>query len=118
MNDFTFDYRSKYISCPEARLIPGQYMDGSLALQIVGDCGAGYEENLSTVTVCMVDYNQRPAPCHAFIRLTGPAEGALTCLQKAGVVGQVVRQLDAGFVECYAAECPVLLPELLEYCGD
>lgn len=118
MNDFTFDYRSKYISCPEARLIPGQYMDGSLALQIVGDCGAGYEENISTATVCLVDYSQEPEPDHVFVKVTPECEGVLQSLQKAGVVGEPVRWIAAGYVARYAAECPVLLPELLECCSD
>lgn len=103
----TFEFNTKYVQCKEARLVFGAYIDGSTAIQIVGDCGEGFEEPISTATVCLEEYGMTPEPGRVFIKDWSENEGTLLALQKAGIVGPTLNKVGAGFATAYEVELKV-----------
>lgn len=105
MQPFAFD--TEYWHCDAAMLrFGGNYHDGSTALFVV-DAVTG--EELSKATICMSAIGERPAAGHVFIKNYGENGGVLEALKKAGVVGEPVRKLDAGYAIDGVAECKLLL---------
>ena len=82
----------------------GRYQDGSVAIRVAL---ALTGEPLGVATVCMAQSGEIPAKGNVFIKDWGENEGMLKGLQEAEIVGEVVREIPAGFATAY--EVPFLL---------
>jgi hypothetical protein len=95
----TIDVSTRYIS-EKAVIERRTYPNGSTALCLDSLSG----EHLAVATVAL---EELPAEGHVFIKDWSENKGILECLQSAGVVGEVVREIPTGFV--VAQEVPLLL---------
>lgn len=100
----TIKIDAKYVQEDSARLIFGRYQDGSIAMLLES---AGTGERLCTATVCLTAYGEKPRDGNVFIKDYSENEGVLNALQKAGVVGDVIRSVPAGYATVY--ECKLLV---------
>lgn len=96
-------FRTKYSNYPTAYIGRGFYHDGSTALMVYTEDG----EPICKATVCMSDSGEKPADGNVFIKDWAENEGVMASLQAAGVIGEVIRSVPAGF--CEAQECPLLI---------
>jgi hypothetical protein len=95
----TIHVSTQYIN-EDAIIARRTYPNGSTALCLDGLDG----EHLAVATVAL---EQLPAEGHVFIKDWSENAGMLACLQGAGVIGDVVRVIPAGFA--VAHEVPLLL---------
>lgn len=98
----TFHFRGRYVNDTGVVKL-GHYSDGSFALRLVSSLG----EPLTTATVNLQDYGEKPAEGHVFIKLHGEHEGLCENLQEHGIVGPPIRAVRFGF--SMASECELLL---------
>jgi len=90
----------------DAVIAKGRYADGSTAL-LLSDAETG--EQLAKATVCMVEYGEKPRDeNHVFIKDYAENQGMVAALQDAGVIGKVLRSLDAGYAKLGVHECKLL----------
>lgn len=99
----TFEYAAKYANEPSARLQYDRYADGSTAVQVLGTDG----EPILTATTCLAAYGEAPRDGHVFVKDWSENEGTLAALVAAGVVGEPVRKVPAGYATAY--ECELLV---------
>lgn len=94
------NFSTKYIS-DETVMVKtvGQYADGSTAIQIF-DLDGCIE---ATATVALPD--RTPDKGNVFIKNWSENEGMYNALVEAGVIGEKVRDVRAGFATAY--ECPL-----------
>jgi len=103
-------FRTKYVNEHNVRVLKGFYGNGETALVVKSEHG----EPLCTATVNMIDYDEVPQRGHVFLKLYAENEGVLEALQAAGIVGEPVRYIDAGFATQGVAEVPLLNPDEIE----
>ena len=84
----------------------GHYVDGTTAVTLFD---AEFGEPLATATVCLVDMGERPSEGNVFIKTWSENEGLYEGLLAAGIIGEVVREIQVGF--SVAFECPLLVKE-------
>lgn len=94
--------QTRYVEADRAVLRLSRYQDGSRAIEILDERGSP----LVRATVCLVGYDEAPAPGNVFIKNWSENEGVLESLQRAGIVGEVVRTVPCGYVEAH--EVPLL----------
>lgn len=99
MTKITIKVSTQYIS-EDAVIERRTYPNGSIALCLDGLDG----EHLAVATVAL---DVLPAEGNVFIKDWSENKGMLSCLQGAGIVGNVVREIPAGFA--VAHEVPLLL---------
>lgn len=102
----TFKIETKHVQEDNARLSFGRYQDGSRAI-LVEDASTG--ERLFIATICLASYDEKPSEGNVFIKDYSENEGVLNALQKAGIVGDVIRSIPAGYVTVY--ECKLLVEQ-------
>lgn len=73
------------------------YPNGSTALVLIGDDG-------SRVGVATIAIDELPSAGNVFIKDWNENTGILTSLQRAGIVGPVIRSIPAGFVTVHEVE--------------
>lgn len=95
----TVQLDADYIS-GEVTIQAATYRDGSTALILLDREG----EQLGVATVAL---DEKPARGNVFIKDWSENSGLLAALQRAGVVGPVVREVPTGFVTAY--EAPLLI---------
>jgi hypothetical protein len=100
----TFAFKSKFSKCPDAEIVVGQYPNGSTAWQVVGDCGEGYQETITTPTVAL---GMLPPEGCVFIKITDDFSGVLDSLVRANIVVDTGERKSSGWVDDYAAVCRV-----------
>lgn len=99
----SFHVNAKYLD-DDVYISLGRYQDKSIAIRLnLALTG----EPLSVPTVCLAQYGEIPAEGNVFIKDWEENEGILKGLQEAGIVGDVVREVPAGFATAY--EVPFLL---------
>lgn len=98
-------FYTKYVQEDKAVLRKGNYVDESIALMVYDQMG----ERLSVPTVCLVDYDEKPAEGNVFIRDYSETEGAYQALKDAGVVGEAIREIPFGGYDAKAYECKLLI---------
>ena len=77
------------------------YADGSTAIVLTSPDG----EPLMTSTTCLKAYGETPRPGHVFITTWSENEGIYEALLAAGVIGEFIRVVPAGYEQ--ALECPL-----------
>lgn len=112
----TFNLKTRNGDYADARIIPGYYPKGQPTdpQQIGWHVESARGEPLGSPTVNLWNPPLFPAEGCVFVKVTREYEGWLTSLGAAGFVEPTGRVEGAGMVERYAAECRVLVPELLE----
>ena len=103
----TYEINTRYVHCKEATLDFARYGDDTIAIRVFGDDGDGFADHLTTPTVSLAGYGERPAEGNVFIKDWSENEGTLAALQAAGIIGAPVREVKAGFAIAY--ECPLLV---------
>lgn len=102
-------FRTKYVHEYGVLISKAPYLaDGSPCWQLSSALG----EPLSTPTVCLAEYGEKPEAGNVFIRGYGPNEGMFEELHKHGVVGNAVRIIEIGPFQSDIYECPILKEEL------
>lgn len=97
----TFHFRSAYLD-DEGTVELGHYHDGSIAMRLFSPI----DGPLSTPTVCLSEYGEKPAEGYVFLR-EHDNPGVVESLQELGVVGPAVRTVPMGFTVAY--ECELLV---------
>lgn len=97
-------FHTKWAHEDAASLHQSLYQDGSTAL-LITDPLTG--EVITTATVCLMDYHEKPVDNHVFIKDYSENEGTLQALQDAGVIGAPVREVSFGPYDAKAYECPL-----------
>lgn len=112
----TFDLKTPHGRYYGATIQPGWYpkQDPSEPDQIGWHVVAVSGEPIGNPTVNLWDPPVFPADGCVFIKITEEFEGWLDSLVNAGFVKPTGRIESAGYVERYAAECRVLVSELME----
>lgn len=98
----------KFVNC-DVNIQLGRYVDKSIAIRLI-DPYTG--EAIATPTVCLSAVNEKPADGNVFIKTWSENEGILEGLQKAGIVGDIVRKIEASHYingAVYTVEVPFLL---------
>jgi hypothetical protein len=103
MSDVIFQARFGYVD-ELVRIIKSKYVaDDSTMLQLVSI----YGEPIAVATTCLE--HAKPAPGNVFIKNWSENLGLLKVLQKAGVLGPVIREVSSGFVK--VQECQLLMED-------
>lgn len=96
-------FSTEYLDDCDATVVYSRYVDGvSPAIQVY-DTDTG--EALCTASVAL---DEPPREGHVFIKNWSENAGVLEGLQKAGVIGEVTREVPSGFV--MAKECRLIPP--------
>lgn len=111
----TFDLKARLGNYPGAQIQTGYYPKENPAdPQQVGWRVIQGGEYIGSPTVNLWSPPTFPAAGCVFIKITPEFQGWLESMEAAGLVERTGRIEGAGFVEQYAAEARVLVPELLE----
>ncbi len=94
---------TKYVHGAMADVGKARYGDGSIALLATGEDGTP----LCKPTVCLTDYDEKPADGNVFVKDYGENEGMLKGLQDAGIIGDAIRSIGYG-LGGIAYECPLI----------
>lgn len=94
--------KTRYIDELCEVVVSGLYIDASTCIKILSADG----RPMATATVCLIEYGHTPKLWNVFIKSWSENEGMLEALQKAGIIGEVVREVPAGYATAY--ECPLL----------
>src|SRR5574337_1169249 len=100
-----FHFKTKYLN-DTGQVQLGRYGDGSIAMRLISTFG----EPLAMPTVCLADYNEKPAEGNVFIRGDYSENvGLYNCLQEVNIVGMAQREVKFGSHDAFAYECKLLI---------
>lgn len=98
-----FHFRTRYLA-DDGLVQLGRYHDGSIAIRLFSPM----EGPLSTPTVCLSEYGEKPIEGHVFVT-ENDSPGILASLQELGIIGPALRTVPYGGFGCYAYECELLV---------
>lgn len=111
----TFDLKTRWADYPGAKIQTGYYpKESSGDPRQIGWRIMQGGEYIGSPTVNLWSPPVFPADGCVFVKITAEFQGWLESMEAAGLVERTGRIEGAGHVAEYAAECRVLLPELLE----